>query len=108
MDQISYPPWWYDPADCPWADEYYYDEDCLIDEDADDDDVPYCVNIMTTQYTKAQCKNEIHLLDQLITESWLNPYLTAPLTEMRIIWIERLGELVKQDEGVFPGRKFHP
>jgi hypothetical protein len=63
---------------------------------------------MSTQYTKAQCKTEIHLLDQLITESWLNPYLTAPLTEMRIIWIERLGELVKQDEGVFPGRKFHP
>jgi hypothetical protein len=59
-------------------------------------------------YTKAQCKTEIHILDQLIRESWLNPYLTAPLIEMRIIWIERLGDLVAKDGGVFPGRKFHP
>ena len=45
MDLISYPPWWYDPADCPWADEYYYYEDCLIeDDDDDDDDLFYVTN----------------------------------------------------------------
>ena len=42
MDRISYTPWLYDPADCPWADEYYDGDESLIDDD--DDDLFYVTN----------------------------------------------------------------
>ena len=57
-------------------------------------------------YTKAQCKTEIGLLDSLINDQSTSPWVTPSLIELKIIWSERLGELVAQ-EGGFSGRKYH-
>lgn len=65
------------------------------------------ISLNMATYTKAQCKAEISLLDAIIDDQCIHPWMTPSLIEMRIIWIERLGALVAEDGG-FPGRKFHP
>lgn len=56
--------------------------------------------------TKKQCQEEILRLEKLITRSLDEPWVSIAYIEQRIWWMDRLGELVAQEEG-FPGRKFH-
>lgn len=61
---------------------------------------------MTSNLTKAQCKQELSRLDGLISENSGSPWISISFMEQKAWWTERLGELVAE-EGGFSGRKYH-